>query len=46
MSSFGNVLATTAFLQGVALEDFPDASLLDKVDDYYQMIIAVVARKR
>ncbi len=45
VSSFGNVLATTAFLQGVALEDLPDASLLDKVDDYYQMIIAVAARK-
>lgn len=45
VSSFGNVLSTTAFLQGVALEDLPDPSLLDEVDDYYQMIIAIVARK-
>jgi SAM-dependent methyltransferase len=45
VSSFGNVLSTTAFLQGVALEDLPEPSLLDEVDDYYQMIIAIVARK-
>jgi hypothetical protein len=45
VSSYGNVLATTAFLQGVALEDLPDPSLLDKVDAYYQMIITIVARK-
>jgi SAM-dependent methyltransferase len=45
VSSFGNVLAATAFLQGVALEDLPDPALLEEADDYYQMIIAIVARK-
>ncbi|SPP99897.1 putative methyltransferase [Candidatus Sulfobium mesophilum] len=45
VSSFGNVLSATAFLQGVALEDLPDSSLLDAVDNYYQMIITVIARK-
>lgn len=43
--TFGNVLAATAFLQGVAVEDLPDARLLDDVDDDYQLLIAVVARK-
>lgn len=45
ISSFGNVFSTTAFLQGVALEDLPDRSLLDKTDPDYQMIITIVARK-
>ena len=41
--SFGNVLAATASLQGVALEDLPDRTLLDEND--YQLVIAAVARK-
>jgi SAM-dependent methyltransferase len=45
ISSFGNVLSATAFLQGVALEDLPEISLLDKADLDYQMIITIVARK-
>jgi len=43
--SFGNVLSSTAFLQGCALEDLPEPSLLDVVDRDYQMIITIVARK-
>ncbi len=43
--SFGNVLAATAFLQGIAVEDFPDVSLLDQHDLDYQMLIGIVARK-
>ena len=44
--SFGNVLSSTAFLQGVALEELPDRSLLDKADRDYPMIITIVARKK
>jgi hypothetical protein len=45
IGSLGNVLAATAFLQGVAVEDLPDPALLDEADDDYQVIITVVARK-
>jgi len=45
VSSFGNVLSATAFLQGVTLEDLPDPSLLDETDLHYQVIITIVARK-
>ena len=45
VETFGNVLAATAFLQGVAVEDLPDSSLLDERDEDYQLIIAIVARK-
>ncbi|ALC15484.1 putative SAM-dependent methyltransferase [Desulfuromonas soudanensis] len=43
--TFGNVLAATAFLQGLAVEDLPDPALLDAADGDYQLIIAIVARK-
>jgi hypothetical protein len=42
---FGNVMAATAFLQGLAVEDFPDRSLLDVVDSDYPVTIGVVAKK-
>jgi hypothetical protein len=45
IQTFGNVLAATALLQGVAVEDLPDPSLLDAADGDYQLIIAIVARK-
>lgn len=45
VASHGNVLAATAFLQGVALEDLPTPSLLDEHDPDYQMVITIVARK-
>lgn len=45
VNSFGNVLSSTAFLQGIALEELPDRSLLDEADPNYQMIITIVARK-
>lgn len=41
----GNVLSATAFLQGVAVEDIPDSSLLDKNDDDYQLTICFIAIK-
>jgi hypothetical protein len=46
VGSFGNVAAATAFLQGVALEDLPDPSVLDVHDPDYQLIITIVARKK
>jgi len=45
IETYGNVLAATAFLQGVAVEDLPDESLLDEVDPSYQLLIAICARK-
>lgn len=46
IESYGNVLAATAFLQGVAVEDLPDPALLDEQDPDYQVVLTVVARKR
>jgi SAM-dependent methyltransferase len=45
VESFGNVLAATAFLQGIAVEDLPDPGLLDERDGDYQLVIAITARK-
>ena len=42
---FGNILAAIALLQGLAVEDLPEASLLDNVDQDYQITIGIVARK-
>jgi hypothetical protein len=43
--TFGNVLAATALLQGLAVEDLPDRKLLDENDPDYQVIIGIIARK-
>lgn len=43
--TFGNVLAATAFLQGLAVDDLPDISLLDKRDIDYQITIGIRATK-
>jgi len=45
IESFGNVLAATAFLQGVSVEDLPDPKLLDDPDPDYQLLITLVAHK-
>jgi len=45
IESFGNVLAATAFLQGIAVEDLPDRRQLDERDPDYQLLITIVARK-
>jgi len=45
IQSFGNMLAASAFLQGIAVEDLPDPTLLDEQNTDYQLIIAIVARK-
>lgn len=41
----GNALAACSFLQGIALEDLPDTSLLARKDPDYQMLLTIVARK-
>ncbi|OGH94715.1 MAG: hypothetical protein A2X43_10450 [Candidatus Margulisbacteria bacterium GWD2_39_127] len=43
---YGNVLAATALLRGLALEDIPDTTLLDDHDNNYQVILGVVALKK
>lgn len=45
ITTYGNVLAATAFLQGLAVDDLPDVSLLDKVDPNYQITIGIKAVK-
>lgn len=42
---FGNALAATAFVQGLSVEDLPDAKLLDVNDPNYAIAIGVVAKK-
>ena len=43
--TYGNVAAVIAGLQGIAVEDLNDVSILDRVDVDYPMIIGVMARK-
>ena len=43
--SFGNVLSSTAFLQGAAVEDLPDRAPLDFCDQDYPLIVAAIATK-
>lgn len=45
VTSYGNVLSSTALLQGISLEELSDVSLLDVHDRDYPMIITIVARK-
>ena len=42
---YGNLLATTAYIQGLAVEDLPNPSLLDIEDDEYALVIGIIARK-
>lgn len=41
---YGNALASQALIQGLAVEDLPDAALLDHEDPDYPIIIGFVAR--
>ena len=45
ITTFGNVLSATAFLQGLAVEDFPDSKILDEQDADYQIVICIKAIK-
>jgi hypothetical protein len=42
---YGNVAASVAFLEGIAVEDLPDPAILDPVDPDYQLTLGVVARR-
>ena len=43
---FGNVFAANSILQGIAVEDIEDVSLLDHKDKDYQVIIGIRAQKK
>jgi hypothetical protein len=43
---FGNALAATAFLKGLAVDDMPDTKLLDITDSDYQVTIGIRAIKK
>lgn len=45
VKTFGNVLAGKALLDGIAVEDLPEKSLLDVKDSNYQLIITFKAKK-
>lgn len=45
IQSYGNALASQAFLQGLAVEDLPRADLLDVADPDYPVIIGFVATR-
>lgn len=45
IKTYGNVLAAKLFLDGLAVEDIPDKSILDVQDPDYQIIIGVRAVK-
>ena len=44
VTAYGNALAATSFLWGIAVEEL-DSSDLDYVDPYYQVTIAIRAVK-
>jgi len=46
IETFGNVLAAKSFLDGLAVEDLPDRTMLDVVDNDYQITIGIKAVKR
>jgi hypothetical protein len=46
IASFGNVYAAKAFLDGLAVEDLPDAAALDTHDPDYPVTIGIRATKR
>lgn len=45
VTAYGNVLAATAFLQGLAVEDVPDAARLDTYDRDYPVVVAAMVEK-
>lgn len=45
IKSFGNVLAATSFLQGIAVEDLPDVKMLDELDEDYPIVLGFKVQK-
>lgn len=42
---YGNAMSATALVQGLAVEDIQDKSLLEKCDPDYQLTIGIIAKK-
>ena len=42
---FGNAMSTTAYIQGLCVEDLPHPELLDDTDPEYALVIGIKARK-
>jgi SAM-dependent methyltransferase len=45
VTGYGNVLAAKALLDGLAVEDLPDARLLDEADPDYPVVLGIEAEK-
>jgi hypothetical protein len=45
ITTYGNVFAANALLQGLAVEDLPEKHILDKPDNDYQVIIGIKVTK-
>ncbi len=45
LASYGNLAAAMALLQGIAVEDLADSSLLDPVDEDYQVVLCLKATR-
>jgi len=45
ITPFGNLVAAIALLQGVAVEDLPDPTVLDYFDADYVVVTGFVARR-
>ena len=43
--SYGNAMATTAYMHGMCVEDLPRKELLDELDPEYALVIGIIARK-
>ena len=43
--TFGNLLAATAMIRGLAVEDLPSPEVLEPSDNNYQVIVGIAARK-
>lgn len=46
VETYGNLLSSLAFLQGFAVEDIKDETILHERDPFFQCIIGIVAKKR
>ncbi|MBE5848624.1 MAG: class I SAM-dependent methyltransferase [Lachnospiraceae bacterium] len=42
---YGNAMSTTAYIQGMCVEDLPHPELLDDVDPEYALVIGVTAKR-
>ena len=45
MFPYGNAMAATAFIQGIAIEDLKAVDRLDDIDPEYAITVGIVAKK-